>query len=74
CRACEDACPPGAILPAKQLARGEVRWYVDFDRCLPFFNEHQGCAICLAACPWNHPGVAGTLVHKLAARRARCPR
>jgi epoxyqueuosine reductase len=71
CRACEGACPPEAILPTKQLVRGEVRWYVDFDRCLPFFNEHQGCAICLAACPWNHPGVPETLLRKLAARRAR---
>jgi epoxyqueuosine reductase len=69
CRACSDACPPQAIIPTKQLVRGEVRWYVDFDRCLPFFNEHQGCAICLAACPWNRPGVAGTLVRKLAERR-----
>jgi epoxyqueuosine reductase QueG len=44
---------------------------VDFDRCLPFFNEHQGCAVCLAACPWNRPGVAPNLVRKLAALRAR---
>ncbi len=71
CRACSDACPPEAIVPAKQLVRGEVRWYVDFDKCLPFFNEHQGCAICLAACPWSRPGVAPTLVRKMAARRAR---
>jgi epoxyqueuosine reductase QueG len=71
CRACENACPPAAILPEKQLVRGEVRWYVDFDKCLPFFNEHQGCAICLAACPWNRPGVARTLVQKMAERRAR---
>jgi epoxyqueuosine reductase len=71
CRACDDACPPQAILPAKQLVRGEVRWYVDFDKCLPFFNEHQGCAVCLAACPWNRPGVPSTLVRKMAERRKR---
>ncbi len=71
CHACSDACPPEALAPTKQLVRGEVRWYVDFDRCLPFFNEHQGCAICLAACPWSHPGVAPTLVRKMAARKAR---
>lgn len=71
CRACADACPPAAILPEKRLVRGEVRWYVDFDQCLPFFNEHQGCAICLAACPWNHPGVPETMVRKLAARRGK---
>src|SRR5438067_3222487 len=70
CQACANACPPQAIVPDKQLVRGETRWYVDFDRCLPFFNEHQGCAVCLSVCPWNHPGVAPNLVRKLAARRA----
>lgn len=70
CRACTDTCPPQAIAAEKQLVRGAVRWYVDFDRCLPFFNEHQGCAICLSSCPWNHPGVAPNLLRKLAVRRA----
>lgn len=71
CRACADACPPAAIGPEKRLVRGEERWYVDFDRCLPFFNEHQGCAVCLASCPWNYPGVAPGMVRKLAERQAR---
>ena len=71
CQACTTACPPEAIGPEKHVVRGEERWYVDFDRCLPFFNEHQGCAVCLSVCPWNHPGVAPNLVRKLAARRAR---
>ncbi len=70
CRVCSDACPPRAIGDRKQLVRGEVRWYVDFDRCLPYFNEHMGCGICVAVCPWSLPGVAGNLVEKLA-RRAR---
>lgn len=71
CQSCATACPPEAISHEKQLVRGVVRWSVDFDRCLPFFNEHQGCAICLSVCPWNRPGVADTLVVKMAARRAR---
>ena len=71
CQACATACPPQAIGSEQRLVRGEHRWYVDFDRCLPFFNEHQGCGVCLAACPWNYPGVAPNLVRKLAARRAR---
>lgn len=50
--------------------RGETRWYVDFDRCLPFFNQHQWYAACLAACPWTLPGVAPKMVLKIAARRA----
>ena len=71
CRVCSDACPPAAILPEKTLVRGERRWYVDFDKCLPFFNEAMSCAICLAACPFSRPGVGENLVMKLATRRAR---
>lgn len=71
CRVCEDECPPDAIIPEKQLVRGERRWYVDFDRCLPFFNEHQGCGICVVVCPWSRPGVAGTLLQQIARRRER---
>lgn len=71
CKSCADACPPEAIQHEKRMVRGVERWYVEFDKCLPFFNEHQGCAICLASCPWNRPGVAETLVRKLAVRRGR---
>jgi ferredoxin len=71
CRICEDACPPAAIRPDKQTVRGETRWYVDFDACLPYFNETQGCAICIAVCPWSRPGVGPSLVAKLARRAGR---
>jgi epoxyqueuosine reductase len=71
CRVCSDACPPAAILPEKTLVRGERRWYVDFDKCLPYFNEAMSCAICLAVCPFSRPGVGDNLVMKLAARRTR---
>jgi len=71
CRICEDACPPAAIRPDKQTVRGEAKWYVDFDACLPFFNETQGCAICIAVCPWSRPGVGPNLATKLARRSAR---
>ena len=50
CRICENACPPEAISAVKQMVRGVEKWYVDFDRCLPFFNETHGCAICVAVC------------------------
>jgi epoxyqueuosine reductase QueG len=73
CRVCEQACPPRAIAPGKQLVRGERKWYVDFDRCLPYFNEHGGCGICIAVCPWSLPGVADGLVAKLARRRSAAP-
>lgn len=71
CRICEDACPPEALAPHKQIVRGTEKWYVDFDKCLPFFNEHQGCSICIAVCPWSRPGVGLNLAAKLAKRRER---
>ena len=71
CQACTVACPPQAISADKRMVRGVEKFYVDFGKCLPFFNETQGCAACLAACPWNLPGVADNMVVKLATRRAR---
>lgn len=71
CRLCSDACPPDAILPEKTLVRGERRWYVDFDKCLPYFNENLSCAICLAVCPFSRPEIGSRLVSKLALRRSR---
>jgi epoxyqueuosine reductase len=71
CRICSDACPPDAITPEKTLVRGEKRWYVDFDKCLPYFNEAMSCAICLAACPFSRPDVGPRLVDKLARRDDR---
>lgn len=71
CRICEDACPPEALSPIKHKVRGEEKWYVDFDRCLPFFNQTLGCAICISACPWSRPGVGLSLAAKLARRQQR---
>ena len=74
CRICEDACPPEALSPVKQTVRGTEKWYVDFDRCLPFFNETQGCSICISVCPWSRPGVGPNLAAKLARRSDRLDR
>ena len=71
CRVCENACPPEAIAPTKQIVRGQEKWYIDFDKCLPFFNQTYGCAICIAACPWSRPGVGLNLADKLARRAER---
>ncbi|NCF18921.1 MAG: 4Fe-4S dicluster domain-containing protein [Haliea sp.] len=71
CQACERACPPRAIYSEKQMVRGTAKWYVDFDKCIPFFAEAYGCAACIAACPWSIPGVADNLLNKLARRKAR---
>ena len=69
CKACSNACPPGAIFDVKQLVRGETKWYVDFDRCIPYFGEALGCAICLAKCPWSKPGNAGSIIQHLVRRK-----
>jgi Pyruvate/2-oxoacid:ferredoxin oxidoreductase delta subunit len=68
CRVCEKACPVDAIATDKQFVRGVKRWYIDFDRCIPFFNEHLGCSICTTICPWSRPGIAQNLAEKYARR------
>ena len=71
CQVCANACPPEAILPEKVMVRGESKWYVDFDKCIPFFNEMAGCAICIAVCPWSIPGRGERIIEQLARRRQR---
>jgi len=69
CRLCVSQCPPNALSHDKQTVRGVEKWYVNFDKCVPYFNETYGCAICLAVCPWSRPGVAPRLAEKMARRR-----
>jgi epoxyqueuosine reductase len=70
CQICVRECPPQAITHDKQTVRGREKWYVDFDKCLPYFNEHAGCAICITVCPFSRPGVGENLIAKLARRSA----
>ena len=35
--------PTRSSTPSSRVRR-EERWYVDFDKCLPYFNENHGCA------------------------------
>ena len=70
CQICTNACPPDAITSDKQLVRGETKWYVDFDKCIPYFVDNFSCGICIAACPWSRPGIAENLIKKTARRRA----
>jgi len=70
CQVCRNACPPDAIFDAKQLVRGVEKWYVDFDKCIPYFNETYGCGICIAVCPWSTPGRAPMLAERWSKRKA----
>ncbi len=71
CNACSNACPPGAIYQQKQLVRGTTKWYVDFDKCIPYFGEALGCAVCIVRCPWSRPGASEKILGQLAKRKTR---
>ena len=58
CQACTRACPPGAIADHKQMVRGAERWYVDFDKCIPYFAEAASCGICIARLSLDTAGCA----------------
>ncbi len=69
CRRCTIDCPPQAISDHKAIVRGVEKWYVDFDKCAPYFSETAGCAICLEVCPWSEPGRGAALSEMLLAKR-----
>ncbi len=69
CQVCVKGCPPDAIYNEKQWVRGTKKWYVDFDRCVPYFSDNYGCAICLEVCPWSEPGKGSDLSARLLATR-----
>ena len=68
CQICTKECPPGAIAAEKQMVRGVERWYVDFDKCIPYFAESASCGICIAVCPWTRPAVRPKLLATMARR------
>ena len=71
CQACSIGCPPDAIFSEKQWVRGTKKWYVDFDKCVPYFSSTYGCGICLEVCPWSEPGRGSTLSEKLLGLRSK---
>jgi ferredoxin len=68
CQICTRDCPPAAISEHKQMVRGVERWYVDFDKCIPYFTEAASCGICIAVCPWTSPHVRPKLLATMARR------
>ena len=50
--------------------RGVEKWYVNFDKCIPFFDEALGCGACIAGGPWNTLDRAPRLAEKWALRKA----
>jgi epoxyqueuosine reductase QueG len=71
CRRCVDDCPPRAIFEEKQMVRGVRKWYVDFDKCIPYFVKTCGCAICIEVCPWSEPGRGSAISARVLALRER---
>lgn len=71
CRRCTIDCPVDAIVDDKQLVRGETKWYVDFDKCAPYFTATVGCGICIEVCPWTKPGKGPGLSAKLLEKREK---
>ncbi|MGI9228410.1 MAG: 4Fe-4S dicluster domain-containing protein [Gammaproteobacteria bacterium] len=71
CQRCTLDCPADAISDKKQLVRGVEKWYVDFDRCAPYFSMTYGCGICIQVCPWSKPGRGPGLAATLLAKREK---
>lgn len=69
CQVCLTNCPPQAIFDTKQMVRGVEKWYVDFDKCAPYFAVNNSCGICVAVCPWTEPGRGETISLKMLAQR-----
>lgn len=70
CRVCRENCPSNAIYEDKQMVRGVKKWHLDFDRCMPYFNENDGCGVCITVCPWSQSGY-GPLTALMQRQRAR---
>lgn len=58
CNKCIRKCPVNAIYD-QPVPRGDGGMQaIDHAACRDYFNQYQGCAICLAACPFSQNGYA----------------
>lgn len=71
CQICVTECPTNALKNEKQWIRCTEKYYVDFDRCLPYFMDHNGCGICASKCPYSRPKVRPKLLAKHEKKLAR---
>jgi NAD-dependent dihydropyrimidine dehydrogenase PreA subunit len=71
CQVCIQQCPPQAIFAEKQIVRGVEKWYVDFDKCVPYFSANHSCGICIEVCPWSEPGRGSVISQKMLNQRVR---
>jgi len=57
CGNCIRSCPVGAIreVPLKNEVFG-IATCVDSEKCMPYFYEHDGCSVCIKACPFHRKG------------------
>lgn len=56
CNKCVRKCPVGAIYDSPR-PRGDGGYQsIDHASCRDYFTEHNGCAVCLAVCPFSQIG------------------
>jgi epoxyqueuosine reductase QueG len=51
CMRCVRACPGNAISLRKVWYRGVFKRKLDDKKCFPYFEQYDGCGICLKVCP-----------------------
>jgi epoxyqueuosine reductase QueG len=53
CKLCITKCPGEAFYDPPQPKDNGIVTHVDQEKCFPFFAENQGCAVCIAVCPFS---------------------
>lgn len=56
CRLCIQKCPGDAFFDEPIHKENGIITHIDQEKCFPFFAENQGCAVCIAVCPFSKTG------------------